>query len=184
MLELTIPPDHDRDALFVKHYVRHHDAVQACTQARIWVGGYDMRDVASIQLQRPDIRAMIARAESSTREPEPAMEFTRESAVSDLQEVYERCMSAGEFTPAITAKKTQAQLMGLLDQNVTLTVKNEVTAMTDEQILKMIKQRQAARLTAETIDGDFSETPKAPKPPGKQMLALGLAAFGALNAKD
>lgn len=175
---LEIIPSPDRDEIFVKNYVRSKDAVDACSKARIYVSGYDMRDVADYQMRRPEIRSAIARAEAAKTQ-EPPMEFTRESAVSDLQDVYERCMEAGEFTPAITAKKTQAQLMGLLDQNVTLTVKHDASAMSDEQLEKII----SARLAPKVIEGEYTE--RTPKPPGKQMLALGLAGLAqqTTNAK-
>lgn len=174
-MPLLIEPHPDKDEIFVKNYVRSKDAVDACSKARIYVSGYDMRDVADYQMRRPEIQRAIARAETA-KTNEPPLEFTRESAVSDLQEVYERCMEAGEFTPAITAKKTQAQLMGLLDQNITLTVKHDASAMSDEQLEKIIAARTAPKL----IEGQFTDvTERPPKPPGKQMLALGLASFNA-----
>ena len=163
-MTLIIPENPDRDEIFVKNYVRSKDAVDACSKARIYVSGYDMRDVADYQLRRPEIRQAIARAEAAKADA-PPMEFTRESAVSDFQEIYERCMEAGDFTPAITAKKTQAQLMGLLDQNITLTVKNDPTAMTDEQILRLIE------LKSKQIEGEFTEVEE--KAEGKQPLGLG-----------
>ena len=43
-----------------------------------------------------------------------------------------------DYTPAIAAKKLQAQLMGVLQEYVQVTHKMDVTRMTDEQLMKLI----------------------------------------------
>jgi hypothetical protein len=43
-----------------------------------------------------------------------------------------------DYTPAIAAKKLQAQLMGVLQETVQVTHKMDVTRMTDDQLMKLI----------------------------------------------
>lgn len=160
-MDFPIETSPEKDAIFVKAYARTKDAVQACAQARIYAHGYDLRDVATVTLERPDIQRLIANAEDHSI----PTDITRDSIVSELQEIADRALSAGEFAPAITAKKTQAQLLGFLDQNMTLTVRHDVSTMTDEQLEKLIA---AKGHSAKLIEGDF-----VPSPGG--LAALGRA---------
>jgi len=167
-MPLIIESDADRDAIFAKHYVSHGDAVRACAQARIGCPGYDMRDVAAYNLARAETKQAIA-AERLKPQADVSADITRESVITDLQTVYEKCLAAGDYNPAITAKKTQAQLQGWLDQNVTLTVKHDVSSMSDEEIERRLK----AIKNTKVIEGSFTDvTPK-----------VGLAAIGNASAK-
>lgn len=177
-MPLIITPDPERDAAFVKHFTRTGDAVAACAQARVFCVGYDMRDVAAYQLARPEVQRLISVVEER-KATEPPMEFTKDSVISDFQNVYDRALDAGEFQAAIAAKKTQAQVLGLLDQNINLNVKTDVNSMSDEQILKMLKARESARNTPKMIDITPVATPPTTKAPGIQMQRLGLSAAAA-----
>lgn len=141
-MPLIIESDPDKDAIFAAHYVRTKDAVAACSQAHISCPGYDMRDVAVYNLRRPETKRAIAAEEAKPPATiDPPQEITRESILTDLQTVYEKSLSAGDYNPAITAKKTQAQLNGWLDQNVTLTVKHDASSMTDAQLEQIVQNR-------------------------------------------
>lgn len=156
-LDLITSPQ--QDDIFAKIYVRTGDAVQAATQARIVAHGYDIRDVAAYNLERSETKRAIAKVRDKSTQ---SMDITRESIETDLQEVYQRALDAGDFAPAITAKKTQAQLKGYLDQNITLNVKHDVSGYTDAQLEKMLADRTGVKV----IEGEFTES----KP-------LGLSAF-------
>jgi hypothetical protein len=53
-------------------------------------------------------------------------EYTRDLFLDELQAVHERALDAKNFTSAISAVKTQAQLLGMMDQ--TVNVNHTVTA--------------------------------------------------------
>lgn len=160
-MPLIISPDPDRDAIFVRHYVKSKDAVAACGQARVACRGYDPRDVAYHQLARADIKTAIAAEELRVSTLSPA-EITKESIITDLERVFDESMQAGEYNPAIAAKKTQASMMGWLEQNVNINVKQDVTMLSDDALLKVINGR-----VGKVIDGEFSVA--APK----QLIGIG-----------
>lgn len=172
-MPFSLPTDPERDEIFVKNYVRSRDAVDACTKARIFVPGYDIRDVAVYQLAKPEIQRAISKAEATKATEAPA-EISKDSIVNDLQDVYERSSLAGEFQSAITAKKTQAQLLGYLEQNITLTVKNDVSSLTDAEIEKRLL---ALQKQSKVIDGEFKDVTPAQR--GGGAPALSLSAYGA-----
>lgn len=153
-MPLVIEPDPERDALFVKNYIRSRDAVDACAKARVFCVGYDMRDVAAHQLAKPHIKKMIAEAEvKATNDPSP--EITRDSIITDLEQVFEKSMRDGEYTPAITAKKTQAQLLGWLENTVNVNIKRDIASMTDAELMQIIESKSSSQ---KVIDGEFTET--------------------------
>lgn len=150
-MTLSIITSLEQDDIFARVYIKTGDPVQAATQARVFVHGYDIRDVAIYNLERPETKRAIVKAQSKAS---AAAEFTRDSIVTELQEISERALNAGEFAPAITAKKTQAQLLGYLDQNITVNVKHDVTNYTDAQLEKMLQDRSGVKM----IEGEFSES--------------------------
>ena len=135
---LTIPPDAERDAMFVKVYLQTGDGLDACKRAGFIVNGYDDRTVAEYLLDRCDIQEAIKLARENKGSKPAAVEITRESIISDLNDIHKQAMVDGDYTPAIAAKKLQAQLMGVLQENVQVTHKMDVTRMTDEQLMKLI----------------------------------------------
>jgi hypothetical protein len=157
-MTLLIVTTSDQDDIFAKHFLRHGDAVQACVQARIVAPGYDIRDVAAYNLDREETKEALSRLKGKSSVP---TDLSRNSIVTDLEEIAQRALDAGEFAPAITAKKTQAQLLGYLDQNVTLTVKSEVSNYSTSQLEQMLQERMNK---AKVIDGEFTE---------KQPVGLG-----------
>lgn len=157
-MTLIIETTPDQDDIFARHFLRHGDAVQACVQARIIAHGYDIRDVAAYNLDRPETKQAIQRQKEKTA---PVTDLSRESIVTDLEEIARRALDSGEFAPAIAAKKEQAQLLGYRDQNVTITHKHEATAYSDAQLEQMLAERLNK---AKVIDGEFKE---------KQPVGLG-----------
>jgi hypothetical protein len=72
-----------------------------------------------------EVQRLITEAESSGILIERT-EYTRDLFLDELQAVHERALDAKNFTSAISAVKTQAQLLGFMDQ--TLNVNHTVTA--------------------------------------------------------
>ena len=135
---LNIPPDIERDAIFVKIYLQTGDGLDACKRAGFVINGYDDRTVAEYLLDRLDIQAALQLAKESQNYKPAVVEITRESIISDLDTIHQSAMFDKDYTPAIAAKKLQAQLMGVLQENVQVTHKMDVTRMTDEQLINMI----------------------------------------------
>ena len=135
---LTIPPDVERDAMFVKVYLQTGDGLDACKRAGFIINGYDDRTVAEYLLDRCDIQEAIKLARESKGSKPASVDITRESIISDLNEIHRSAMFDKDYTPAIAAKKLQAQLMGVLQENVQVTHKMDVTRMTDDQLMRLI----------------------------------------------
>ena len=135
---LNIPPDVERDAIFVKVYLQTGDGLDACKRAGFVVHGYDDRTVAEYMLDRCDIQEAVKAAKESKARKPASVDITRESIISDLDAIHQSAMVDKEYAPAIAAKKLQAQLMGVLQESVQVTHKMDVTRMTDEQLMKLI----------------------------------------------
>jgi hypothetical protein len=135
---LNIPPDVERDAMFVKVYLQTGDGLDACKRAGFIINGYDDRTVAEYLLDRCDIQEAIKIAKESKGKKPASVDITRESIISDLDAIHQSAMIDKDYTPAIAAKKLQAQLMGVLQETVQVTHKMDVTRMTDDQLMKLI----------------------------------------------
>ena len=140
---LSIAPDPNREERFVRFYMQTGDALDACKRAGFVAhGGYDDREVAQYLIERADIRAAVQAAKDAASRP---VEITRESLLTDLEKIHTAAMGDGEYTPAIAAKKMQATLLGLVQENVQVTHRMDVTRMTDAQLIALLekKTRQA-----------------------------------------
>ena len=121
----------DRDLVFAREYVRlkavksKNAAELACVRAGITNPEYHIKVVAERQLARPEVQRLVAEAETSGIVIERT-EYTRDLFLDELQAVHERALDAKNFTSAISAVKTQAQLLGMMDQ--TLNINHTVTA--------------------------------------------------------
>jgi hypothetical protein len=121
----------DRDLVFAREYVRlravksKNAAELACVRAGITNPEYHIKVVADRQLARPEVQRLISEAETSGINIERT-EYTRDLFLDELQAVHERALDAKNFTSAISAVKTQAQLLGFMDQ--TLNINHTVTA--------------------------------------------------------
>ena len=121
----------DRDLVFAREYVRlralktKNPAELACVRAGITNPEYHIKVVAERQLARPDVQRLVTEAETSGLTIERT-EYTRDLFLDELQAVHERALDARNFTSAISAVKTQAQLLGFMDQ--TVNINHTVTA--------------------------------------------------------
>ena len=147
-----ISPDPEKDAIFVQVYLQTGDALDAYVRSGHRNPMYESRVLAQWLLERADIQLALKTAE--TLKPKAPVDITRESIVSDLEHIHSKAIGDKDYTPAIAAKKLQAQLSGYLAENVTVTHKLDVSAMTDAQLEKLI-----AAKSKRIIDGDFTEVP-------------------------
>lgn len=132
---------------FAREYVRCGNPVTAIQRARVQNTMYRMAVWADKLLADPDVRAMIEDAQAELdAEPKRQKEYTRESIADDFQEVFERALEEGEFSPAVSAKAKQAEVLGLMEKNVRLTVTTNVAEMSMEDL-----ERELARLTDEGV---------------------------------
>jgi len=121
----------DRDLVFARAYVRlralksKNPAELACVRAGITNPEYHIKVVAERQLARPEVQRLVTEAETSGLTIERT-EYTRDLFLDELQAVHERALDARNFTSAISAVKTQAQLLGFMDQ--TVNINHTVTA--------------------------------------------------------
>jgi hypothetical protein len=149
----------DRDLVFAREYVRlkalksKNAAELACVRAGITNPEYHIKVVADRQLARPEVQRLIEEAESSGILIERT-EYTRDLFLDELQAVHERALDAKNFTSAISAVKTQAQLLGFMDQ--TVNVNHTVTAKDlDLQTLRAMVADRAKPVAV--IDADYRE---------------------------
>jgi hypothetical protein len=149
----------DRDLVFAREYVRlkalksKNAAELACVRAGITNPEYHIKVVADRQLARPEVQRLIEEAETSGILIERT-EYTRDLFLDELQAVHERALDAKNFTSAISAVKTQAQLLGFMDQ--TVNVNHTVTAKDlDLQTLRAMVADRAKPVAV--IDADYRE---------------------------
>jgi len=80
--------------------------------------------------------------------------------LDDMQRIAEAAEEDGNWNSAISAKKLQAQLAGLLTQEVNVTHRMAVNELSDEQLMKIVSGR-------EVMDAP------APMPPPITMRKIG-----------
>ena len=125
MNELDTVTAEDRDAIFARVYVEQralkkaNAAEIACVRSGITSPELNMSVVAARQLARPDVQRLIMEYEAQGVEVE-RREYTRDLFLDELQAVVQAAMEKGAFPSAISAVKTQAQLLGMLDQTVNI----------------------------------------------------------------
>ncbi len=157
--EAEIAMREDRDLVFAREYVRlkalksKNAAELACVRAGITNPEYHIKVVAERQLARVEVQRLIAEAETSGLTVERT-EYTRDLFLDELQAVHERALDAKNFTSAISAVKTQAQLLGMMDQ--TVNVNHTVTAK--DLDLATLRAMVADRAKpAAVIEADYRE---------------------------
>lgn len=149
-----LPGDSEQDSVFVEEYVKTGDAMLAIVRSGIRDPAYSMDIVARRTLERPEIAAAVKALERIERASLP-VEITRESLVADMQQVYEKCISIGDHKSAISAKKLQATLCGLLDQKITVTHRH-LNEMTDADLMRIASKGKTV------TDADYEEIPGDP----------------------
>jgi hypothetical protein len=133
----------DRFPDFAREFVRTGNAVTAIQKSRVHNPMYRMSVWAERLLADPEIQRMIEVAETEApKDRKKPKEYTRESLAEDFQNLYEMAVEQGDVSPAVTAKAKQAELLGLMEKNVRVTVSTSVAEMSMEEL-----ERELARLT-------------------------------------
>jgi hypothetical protein len=149
----------DRDRAFARSYVelralKNPNAAEiACVRSGITDPEYNMRIVADRQLARGSVQRLIREFEDSSGEIE-RREYSRDLFLDELQSVHQKALEAKNFASAITAVKTQAQLLGMMDQ--TVNINHTVTAKDlDLQTLRaMVADRAKPAVVIEGVVND------------------------------
>lgn len=144
--------DPEKLAIFVQEYVRldgQEDAhVIAITRADLRNPQYHPATLADRLLAKPEIQAAI-QAVRNVYKPQRSTDVSADTLINDMEAMYQKCVDERQYTPAISAKKMQAELLGLLKKDITVNVKHTVTSMTDAQLEAIAKRAP--------IDGEFTE---------------------------
>lgn len=147
------------EEVFARTYVRNgRDGAAAVRKAGLQDPRYDMEYVVRCLLARVDIQELIARAEAEVPLDRNVERYTREFFVHGLQEIHERALDANQFAPAITAVKTQAQLLGMLEQTVNINHSVSPRELSLSELRALVQKGldgDGARVvTGRVIDGD------------------------------
>jgi hypothetical protein len=135
-------PDRLRD--FAREFVRTGSGVSAAQAARVVNPQYRIVIWAEKLLKRSDVQGWVAEARTEGLDkPKPV---TREAIADDLQEVFERALGDGAYAPAVSAKKTQAEVLGLMEKNVRVTFGRDVKELSMDDL-----ERELARLQSEGV---------------------------------
>lgn len=138
----------DQDRAFVEEMVLSGDPLYATMRAGIREAGVELRIIAQKMIDRPDIQAAIAELKRQNKYAQP-IEITNRSIAEDMERVYDAAFSDKDWKAAISAKSTQAQMLGLLVSKVEITRVLDVTQMSDAQLAAI-----AAGSAAVVIDGE------------------------------
>ena len=134
---------HDQLATFVQEYVRREDEADAGPYAVIAAQLRDPRylpqHVAEILLARDDVQALI-RVIRSMQRPKEVKAVTVDTIQADMEVIYHDAKQARQFTAAISAKKLQAEIAGMLAKDINIRVTHTVDTMTDAQLEAIAKK--------------------------------------------
>lgn len=148
------------DAVFVKEYVKTGDAVLAFNRAGYPTGGVSTKIMAERTLARPEIAlALEVLREAGVEKKEEADPLSREGLIDRLGSIYDVALDKEALPSAINAVKAQAQLLGYMDQVVT--VNHNVTASElslEELRLLVAKEVGPPRLEQRSIiEGEYTD---------------------------
>lgn len=147
-MNTTFKTTPEQDGVFLDAYLSNGgDAVAACIEARIDDSAWPITVTAKVMLQREDIQSALQAMKASSRRTNT--EITRASIVADMQSVFEIARTSGDPKAMIAAKRLQAEMLQLLDQNVNINIKHDVTALSMEELQKIA--------AAGIVEGDFTE---------------------------
>lgn len=162
-----LPHDEEKDLVFCREYATHGDAILACVRSNIRDPQYPIAVTAARTLERPEIRAGIRAFETVAKSSEP-IEITQASIAADMERVYDEAMNTGDWKGAIAAKRLQADVMGLMKTEITVTHKRSVEDFTDAELMRLAGKKMKvidvepaalpAALPAPDEDDEFAGT--------------------------
>lgn len=128
----------DPETIFCQEYARTGDALDALAASGITNPvdapmQYSRRVLADQLLQRADIQAAIKAIRAMDKAVEQ-IETTHRSIATDMERVFAEAMNGKDFKAAISAKTLQANVLGLLEQKISITSRKSVEDMTDQEL--------------------------------------------------
>ncbi len=149
--------DADKLAVFVTEYLKHESqpdaAVIALTRAGLRDPAWAPSTMAERYLAMPEIQAMIDVARRFHK-PRETQEVSQATLTTDLEEVYQKSMQDRQYVPAISAKKLQAELHGLVKTKVDFTISHKIAELTTDELRKIASK-------GKVVDGEFIDVTPA-----------------------
>lgn len=153
------------DVQFVKEYIKSGDALLAFNRAGYQTGGVGAKVMAERTLARPEIKiALSVLADFGIEKADdiPVNPLSRDGLIEKLDAIHEVAMQETALPSAINAVKAQAQLLGYMDQNVTITHNVRASELSLEDLRAMVSKELAQapvqlRIEADVSDAEFTE---------------------------
>jgi hypothetical protein len=146
------------DAVFVREYVKTGDALLAFNRSGHQTGGVGAKVMAERTLARPEIRLALEVLRGmgiDRKEDLPVDPLSRDGLVGKLEVIHEAAMGDAAYPSAINAVKAQAQLLGYMDQVVTVNHNVRAAELSLEELRALVSKE----LDGVVIEGDFRPTP-------------------------
>ena len=134
------------DVEFVKEYIKSGDALLAFNRAGYQTGGVGAKVMAERTLARPEIRiALSVLADFGIEKGEdiPVDPLSRDGLIEKLDAIHEVAMQEAALPSAINAVKAQAQLLGYMDQTVTINHNVRAAELSLEDLRRMVSTELA-----------------------------------------
>lgn len=149
------------DVVFLKEYLKSNDALLAFNRAGYATNGVSAKVMADRTLARPEIRLTLALLKDfgiEKGEDIPVNPLSRDGLVEKLDVIHERAMQEEAFPSAINAVKTQAQLLGYMDQVVTVNHNVRAAELSLEDLRALVsKELESVKPLPALIEGEFTE---------------------------
>lgn len=148
------------DVIFVREYVKTGDALLAFNRAGYVTGGVGAKVAAERTLARPEIRlalSVLADMGIEKREDIPVDPQSREGLIDKLEIIHEAAMHEAAFPSAINAVKTQAQLLGYMDQVVTVNHNVSARDLSLEDLRLMVAKELDRAPSPALIEGEYTD---------------------------
>lgn len=147
------PETPDKLAVFVTEYLKHADqpdaGVIAVTRAGLRDPAWPPSTMAERYLAMPEIQAMIEMARKFYK-PKETRDITTATLLDSLEQISQKAEDERQYVPAISARKLQAELLGLIKTKVDFTVSHNIAEMTTAELMKIASR-------GKTVDGDFKD---------------------------
>lgn len=143
----------DQDRAFCEEMVISGDPLYAAMRAGIREPGTELRVIAQRMIDRPDIQAAIAELKRQNKYAQP-IEITNRSIAEDMERVYDAAFTDKDWKAAISAKSTQAQMLGLLVNKVEITRKRDVGELTTEELRAIVAGQVIEGVSERVEDSD------------------------------
>lgn len=143
----------DQDRAFCEEMILSGDPLYAAMRAGIREPGTELRIIAQRMIDRPDIQAAIAELKRQNKYAQP-IEITNRSIAEDMERVYDAAFTDKDWKAAISAKSTQAQMLGLLINKVEVTRKRDVGELTTEELRAIVAGQVIEGVSERVEDSD------------------------------